>query len=387
MRISSAAFALGAIKSAQVHANPIGQTDGQILSRAGPPQTITGLYGTNSAPAAVVISDVNGRESWKWTANDARKTGGIPGPLLDCITRNLAVPEVKWADGGRAVLTVFNGAALLISHLPGNPQDKKIKFGTCVNRGTLGNTHSLELVPDNKIAIATAYHGYTENIQLFDIGRGLQPNAAPVEKLDTLPAVHGLVWDQKASMLWAVGNDHDPEGKTPSAAFLYGYAYKGGRFGGRPARRHQITGPTKLATEWAGTKYDGWWDGGHDVIGLPNQRKLLMSVDTDLFAFDIASSKFESGDAVVKKYLPGFQPVDKRVGANGKSLPRSDIKGFSIDGDKNALYVQATWKDVTSHQVNRLANGKLQPARRFSQEVYKSRWFQDTPGWPKANSR
>lgn len=386
MRVSNAVFALGAIHLAPVHSNPTEQTDIQMVSDAALSKVITGLYASNNALASVVIHDINGAESWKWSTIDAQKQN-IPAQLLSCIKQRYAVPEAKWANGGKSILTIYNGAALMINHLPGDPQDKKITFGTCVNRGNLGNTHSLELVPDNKIAIATTSEGYQENVQIFDLGRGLQPTANPIEKLDFIPAVHGLVWDHQASLLWAVGSNNPPAGKKPSSSALNAYAYKGGKFQPWPVQQYNISGPTILTTEWAGTQYSNWWDGGHDVIGLPNKRQLLISTDMDLHVFNILSKKFESGSSVVNNYLLGFQPVDKRVGANGKSLPRSDIKSLSIDGNHNALYIQAAWKDVTSHQINRLANGKLQKTQRYSQQLYRSRWFQDIPGWTKANSR
>ncbi|OAQ72692.1 hypothetical protein VFPPC_00597 [Pochonia chlamydosporia 170] len=383
MRISNTVFALGVIHS--VHGSPVGARDEEMAAAKAPPKIISGLYGTGSALAAVVVHDTNGKESWRWTSNDAQNQG-IPGDLLACIKRNYAVPEVKWANGGKSILTIFNGAALMINYLPGNAQDKKIKFGTCVNRGDLGNTHSLELVPNNKIAIATTSDRLDGNIQVFDIGRGLQAFGNPVEKLDRIPGVHGLVWDKQSNMLWASGSDLAPNGKQPSASTLNAYAYNNGRFQAKPVHEFKVSAPIKLTTEWANTQYSGWWDGGHDLTPVPNQRKLLISTDVDVHVFDIPSKKFEHGDAVVKKHLQGFQPVDKRVGSNGQSLPRSDIKCLSLDGSGNAIYIQAKWKDVTSHQINWLSGGKLQKAQRYAQEVYRSRWFQGIPGWPAATS-
>ncbi|EFY95207.1 hypothetical protein X797_011693 [Metarhizium robertsii] len=389
MRIASIALTFGAIHLAPIQCSPIAQTGDQpgpeAEAEAALSKVITGLFATGSSLAAVSIHDINGAESWRWTPDDAHRQN-IPGDLLNCIKRNYAVPEAKWANGGKSVLTVFNGAALIINHLPGSPHDKKITFGTCINRGTLGNTHSLELVPDNKIAIATASDIYTENIQIFDIGRGLQANANPVEKLDSTPAVHGLVWDKQANLLWAVGNNRPPAGKTPSSSALNAYAYKGGKFTQKPVHEYKVGNPILLTTEWANSQYSGWWDGGHDLIGVPNKRQLLLSTDTDLHVFDIPSQKFRGGEAVAKEFLPGFQPVDRRVGSDGKWLPRSDVKCLSLDGRGNALYIQAGWRDVTSHQINFLKHGKLQSPQRYSAAVYKSRWFQGTQGWPSAGS-
>lgn len=369
----------------------------QLVSARGPPlrdfqqfnsdtptsQVITGLYADNSAEAQIVIHDVNGVPSWSWSVDDA-KTQAIPADLLACIQQHTAVPEAKWANDGSSVITIYNFAALMINHLPGDPRDKQITFGVCLNWNGMENTHSLEVVPDGKIAIATTCESNTANIKIFDLASGLQAQSNPVEALNFLPAVHGLVWDQKDSLLWAVGSYNSPDGTAESRSALHAYKYAGGVFQPSPLYSFNVSAPTILSTEWSGTEYNGWWDGGHDLIGVPNKRQLLISTDLDLHAFDIDSQTFESGEVVVEKYLPGFTPVDNRVGSNGQALPRSDVKSLSLDGNHHALYVQAAWQEVVSYQINRLQNGQVQPGVIYKQQLYRSRWFEDTPAWPKA---
>ncbi|KAG6040733.1 hypothetical protein E4U41_007295 [Claviceps citrina] len=77
------------------------------------------------------------------------------------------------------------------------------------------STHSLELVPDGKLAIATTSDAYNGSIRIFNLSNG--------------------------------------------------------------------------------------WDGGHDVIGIPNERKLLISTDLDLHGFDVHSTTFETGSTVVER--------------------------------------------------------------------------------------
>ncbi|KAM3560611.1 hypothetical protein ARSEF4850_003579 [Beauveria asiatica] len=352
-------------------------------------QVITGLYANDTVPAQIIVHDVNGRPSWTWSAADAAAQPDMPADLLRCIQSPTAVPEAKWANSGGSVLSIYNAAALLINHAPGGAdgdQDKRVTFGVCLDRDGMTNTHSLELVPDGQLAVATTNPSAAAgSIVVFNVSAGLQANAAPAQSLNGLPATHGLVWDEVAGLLWGVGSSADPSGALPAAPALAGYRYGRGAFQSTsPTYAYNVTGSLNLGTEWNGTQYAGWWDGGHDVTGVPGRRQLLFSSDTDLHVFDIDSQTFESGAAVARNYLPGFMPVDSRVGADGQALPRSDIKSLSIDGNHNVLYVQAVWQDVTSNQINLLENGRLQPALTYSQALYRARWFADTPTWPKA---
>lgn len=345
---------------------------------------ITGLYANSTADAQIVIHDVNGNPSWTWSVADAKTQSNIPADLLSCIQTTTAVPESKWANGGRSVISIYNAAAIMINHMPGSDQDKLVTFGVCLNWDDMTNTHSLELVPDGKLAIATTTPSLDATIKVFDLASGLGANSQPVQALNLLPAVHSLVWDDQASLLWGAGSSADPSGSAASASALMAYKYSRGSFQTQPTYAYNISTATLLGTEWNNTEYDGWWDGAHDMTGIPGRRQLLISTDMDLHVFDIDSQTFESGATVVTKYLPGFMPVDSRVGSDGESLPRSDVKSLSIDGNNNVLYVQATWQDVTSYQINLLKDGRIQPEVLYPQQLYRSRWFADTPTWPKA---
>jgi hypothetical protein len=347
-------------------------------------QVITGLYANDYAEAQVIIHDVNGAASWTWSVADANYQS-VPAALLSCIQKHSAVPEAKWANGGSSILTIYNSAALIINHMPGDPRDKQITFGVCLDGGDMSNAHSLELVPGGRLAIATTSDDGNTGIQIFDTSSGMQSQGTYIQALGNLPAVHGLVWDETLSVLWAVGSSNAPDETAASSPALHAYQYTGGSFQTEPLYSFNISTATALTTEWANTQYSGWWDGGHDAMGIPNKRQLLISTDLDIFVFDISTQTFESGDVVVQKYLPGFTPIDTRVGTNGQALTRSDVKSLSIDGNNNALYAQAAWQNVVSNQINRLGNGQLQPGLVFQQQLYRSRWFANTTGWAKAS--
>lgn len=345
---------------------------------------ISGLYADGASDAQIAIHDAAGTNSWTWSVEDAENQADMPSSLLSCIQARTAVPEVKWANGGKSVLSIYNAAAVMINHLPGEDGDKQVTFGVCLNRDGMGNTHSLELVPGGRLAVATTSSGMTGNIKVFDLAGGMDADADPVQELDGLPGVHGLVWDEQGGLLWGSGSSAAPDGESASAPALNAYRYADGSFDTQPAYAYNISAATVLDTEWEGTGYAGWWDGGHDLAAVPGRRQLLVSTDMDLHVFDIPSETFASGAEVAEKYLAGFAPVDSRVGDDGVSLPRSDVKSLSVDGNYNVLYVQAAWYGVTSYQVNLLKGGSLKPPMTYSQEVYRSRWFADTPSWSKA---
>lgn len=381
--LSLASSARGIIHTAPVQGKPWREFR-ELYSHLPSPQIITGLYANDTASAQIVIHDTNGVVSWTWSVDDVQSQA-MPAKLLGCMQAKTAVPEAKWANGGSSVIAVYNYAALVINHLPGDALDKKITFGVCLDGADMANTHSLELVPDGKLAVATTSDDYHANIKIFNVSSGIQPDSNPAQHLSLLPAVHSLVWDQTERLLWAVGSTNPPNGTAPSKSTLRAYKYSQGSFEQQPVHDFNISDATILTAEWNGTEYSNWWDGGHDVIGMPRRRKLLISTDLDLHVFDIPSKTFEAGSIVVEKYLPGFAPMGHRIGADGLALPRSDVKSLSIDANDNVLYVQATWQDVVSNQTNLVGNGELKPALVHSRPVYRSRWFIDTVGWPKAS--
>ncbi|GAO19261.1 uncharacterized protein UV8b_04983 [Ustilaginoidea virens] len=342
-----------------------------VSRRAAEPHLITGLYSSAQEPAQIVIHDTAGKPSWTWSVKNAK---GISSALLQCMyskcKKGLCVaPEQKWADGGNRVLAIQGTAAFLINHHPGRPTDKQVTFGICLNRDGMENSHTAELLPDGKMVLSTTNDAMTGNLRVFDTRAGQDVDAAPVQELDGIPATHSLVWDSANSLLWAASNDKSPQ-SPGSRSILTAYKYSGGRFDAKPQVRQVISPAKQLTEEWG--QNTPWWDGAHTMAPIPGQRKLLVSTDSDVHAYDIGSGKLEHGGAVVQKYLGGFQPVGTRG-----SLPRSDIKSVSFLPDGKAVYVQARWGAVTGTQVNVLAGGKRQDSI-FNQELYKSRWFTGT---------
>ncbi|KAF9770709.1 hypothetical protein IL306_011697 [Fusarium sp. DS 682] len=340
------------------------------------PLIVTGQY----YPARITIHDTSGRASWSWSKSDFLEQQ-IPQKLKDCLSEGGSVTDAKWANHGRSVVSIYGYAAVVINHCPEDPsKDKAITFGMCLNSRGLQGTHGVEIVPDGKLAIATTSYESTGNIKIVNTSLGTaDPNPKFLQELDGIPASHSLVWDQVTSSLWVVGNDKPPQAKEPSRAQLNRYLYRDGLFSQKPSQVEIIGPPARLDVEWDSS----WWDGGHDITPVPNQRQLLISTDLDMHLFNLTSASFLHGtDVLNQTFLKGFKPVT----SHEHNLPRADIKSLSLHMSSGTLYVQAVWQKYFSTFVNHLPGGS-KPLEKitFSQSIYRSRWFSAVAGWDSAH--
>ncbi|CEJ87257.1 hypothetical protein VHEMI04354 [[Torrubiella] hemipterigena] len=362
-------------------------------SRGDVGEIVSCVMQTGSDQATLAVHDVAGNWRWSWTGQNATQQG-IPQDLQKCINDNsFWFQDAKWIRQGEAIVTIYHHAALMINHLPGHPDDGKIVWGTCINRDNMGSSHTLEILPAHHIAIATTSGSATSNIQIFktDTSNPLDPYAKPVQSLNGIAVSHGLLWDRTDTQLWAVGNNINPERKdsnyVDSAPTLAKWRWddKKQLFGSsEPTKTYRISQPRALTEEWWPVSGSYWWDGAHDITGVPNQRKLLIAVDADLHSFDITTEKFETGDSVANKYFGGFRPNGDR-----QNIPRSDVKGISLDANGNVVYTQASWKSGLGYQYTVLSGGQFYTTVRFhggNAAIYKARFFSDVPGWPKART-
>jgi len=337
------------------------------------PNIVTGVYDN---PPKIVVHNACKGDIWTWTHYDAqRHMYKESDDVFKCLSNGNSATEVKWVAEREWILAIYGNAAIIVNY-----SDKQLVFAVCLN----DNSHSLELVPDDKLALATTSHTLQGSIKIFDCA---QNNSLPIQELHLLPACHALVWDEHDQTLWAVGNDKPPSGNYgKSYGILNGYQYdkRKGQFRQAVLDTHRVTEAALLLEEWTDADYAGWWDGPHDVIPIPNERKLLITTDRDIHIFDITNGSFEHGDAVMQKYLPGFQPVDHRTGRNGVLLPRSDLKAVSINANRDVIYVQSDWKSWSSSHVNLLVDGAKKPDINFSGIIYRSRWMDEVSGWPAA---
>lgn len=336
-------------------------------------QIITGLFGSPTSEAQIVIHDTNGRPSWTWNVSSGKNVSPQLRQCLHdaCRGGGCAVPEVKWAENGQSVLAIYGYGAIIINHHPGRADDKQITFGVCLNRDGMENSHTVELLPDGKVAIATTTSELTGNIKIFNRW-GSQPFSQPTQTLDGIPAVHALLWEPDNNLLWAAGNDRSPLAQG-STSILNSYTYQNGWFQTTPQTR-VITPAVHLTSEWGGNT--PWWDGSHAMTPVPNQRKLLISTDLDIHLYDMDEDTFVHGSAVQEAHLRGFQALGARVGIDGANLPRSDIKSVSFLENGHGLYVQAVWNETYGKSVTVLTGGSRRSI--WNQMLYRARWFAET---------
>lgn len=97
--------------------------------------------------------------------------------------------------GGQCMIVTDScGLAAIIPY----PGGKSLIWGACVG----GNPHSAELLPNGNLAVAASTGGW---VRIYASSQGLTDQ---VYAELPLPGSHGLHWDSRRNVLWALG-DHD----------------------------------------------------------------------------------------------------------------------------------------------------------------------------------
>ncbi|KAB8069207.1 hypothetical protein BDV29DRAFT_198855 [Aspergillus leporis] len=354
---------------------------------------ITGVYGSNPI---IKVLDINGNTKWSLSIEDIQNQTHVPEWLKNCSRDGSAVTEMKWVEDGPKIAALIGGAAVVVNYNPKEPQeDKNVVFGVCTNTDMLNSCHTLEALPDNRLAIATTGQGERDGIWVYNASAGLHPSKSPLPIGITTchPAIHAMIWDDREKILWAAGTDKAANNKCcPSYGLLNGYRYTSHRttLEREPVYSYRMLTTTRCTTEWGPqTTNGGYWDGPHDIAPVPHERKFLITTELDVHEFDFESERFKAGDAVAETYMQGFVPLGRRVGMNRtghlEKLPRSDLKSVSIAEDGNVVYNQANWADdFWSRQINVLVLNHHRPIPAPGR-IYKARWLGSVPGWKPAD--
>ena len=129
------------------------------------------------------------KEIWHWRPEESE---GLPIPLM---RKFITTDDCKAVSHGSEILITSSGDAVaLVSHATG-----KTLFYASVK-----NAHSAELLPGGFIAVASSSDsgGEGDRIVLFDRDRSEKPLAT-----FPLTAAHGVIWDNKRNVLWALGGN------------------------------------------------------------------------------------------------------------------------------------------------------------------------------------
>ena len=232
------------------------------------------------------------------------------------------VDECKPARGTDLVLVTSSYGGIAVVRV----EDKKVIFYGLPR----GNTHSIALLPDGNVVSISSTGAF---IALFattigtpDEGKVDVPPITPIHKKYELEGGHGLVWDAKRNLLWALGSKE-----------IVAYRYNGDK-----------TNPELI--EQARQKLEGAAYGGHDLYPAPGY-DALMTTGRGVSVFD--------PDAMT------FTTVWKRPG----------VKSVSITPDGAAALVQLPneewWNESLYYgDAKETVVGTSDGAR-----FYKARWF------------
>lgn len=261
----------------------------------------------------VFIADVTASNNgtvtklWSWRAADRQD---LPE---DFRTLFNSTDECKPVDGGRRVLISSSGGGLTVVERPS---------GRVAWYGQVGNAHSIELLPEDRVVVAASTNPEGNKLAVFDLK---QPNKIIFQ--DSLQSGHGVVWDEGRQLLWALGYDE-----------LRAYSLE-----------DWTTSQPELALEGTHSLPS---KSGHDLLMAPNGDVLLLTTNQEVLAFDIETETFSP-----------YPPLE--------GLER--VKGISIHPvTRRTAYIQAegeNWWATRVRFLNRSGELLLE-----QEHLYKVRW-------------
>lgn len=191
-----------------------------------------------------------------------------------------------------------------------------------------GNPHSIELLPDGVVAVASTDGAQSIFLFVVDGDAALAPERQTVRRFP-LYAVHGLYWDDTHQRLWALGMDE-------LAAYTYNFDKSDPKL--TSAERYPL-----------GARGDS---GGHDLCPVPGTLRLFLTAHQKILTFDTGSRAF-------------VQEIDLR-----------NVKSISMDKPGGRILIsfpQTGWWTDTLQFLN--ADGTLRPAGTLpGARIYKARW-------------
>jgi hypothetical protein len=336
------------------------------------PCFVTGLYADTTHPAQIAVYTTlpKVQEVWSWSpATDPTLTSSDWKELRAC----RSVTEVKWADRGTKVLALVGDYIVLVAAPgPGIPHPVLV-FATRLHDA--GNAHSVEVLPDNLIAVADNGHrGADSGVQLYAVGNQRMGTGTYVQQVRYFPSTHGLLWDATRQWLWAVGNTHRPT--SPGAqGLLRAYRYDPATKRLKEQHIEQQAIGTGLATKEAPDE----WDSPHDLTGIPHKRQLLITTEEDVYTCDIG---FNVEPPVPAPQLAAFKSHSQP--RNTHRLPRSRFKSIGMRPTGELIYTQpSTWGPGQDYpdMIGLYAKDTTDTVTRPGRTTYKARWFEATPGW------
>ncbi|MFI9202464.1 DUF6528 family protein [Streptomyces sp. NPDC053048] len=127
---------------------------------------------------------------WSWSADGRESLEDLdPGVTWT----NPSEVKLRRFGGRRYLLTTASGGLAAVVGYP----DRDVYWAA--DTGT-GNTHSIELLPDGNVAVAASTGGW---VRLYAASAG---SRATRHAQYALPGAHGVHWDPRTRLLWALGS-------------------------------------------------------------------------------------------------------------------------------------------------------------------------------------
>ncbi|KAJ5179400.1 hypothetical protein N7492_002610 [Penicillium capsulatum] len=352
-------------------------------------QIITGVY---SEPPILKIHDRHGNINWSFQRKDLNQI--LPDDVDACFhDKSQATVEVKYMNNGTSLGAVYSGLVLILNHTPQYPEiDKMITFALCRKNEVLWNSHTLEPLPGDLLAVGTTGQRPWDGILVYNASAAnpLMGHPPVVQNITGLRAIHALIWDEYGQMLWAAGTDAAADGTDPVPAYgtvvAYPWNATTGLLSEEESYVYKLSAAYDEESEW-GKGYP-WWVGMHDLVPVPHERKFIVSDERDVHEFDIEKGEFTLHSLdVIDKYMKGFEATTKdRHGYNRngewEELPRSDLKSINLAPDGTFIYVQSLWREMRGDHTSIVSNGHRRKIN-IGDRIYRSRWFEEMDGWPK----
>ena len=255
-------------------------------------------------------ADWNKKESVVWEWDPAKE-------LPNFASRFGHISECKPCSGLSEVLVAASSGGVARIRVA----DKKVLFYG--NAG--GNTHSIAKLPDGNIVAASSTGKY---VSLFAVPKEYEETGAtaetPVLKKFPLDGAHGVVWDAKRSLLWALGY-----------TAIVGYEYVGTKE--EPDLKETVRVPL-----------EGTQAGGHDLYPAPGY-DALMTTGVGINVFDPNSHKFYSVSPMKRVKSISLSPEGTLLMQRAvvewwsETIFYGDDKNSAVGTYKDARFYKARW--------------------------------------------
>lgn len=216
------------------------------------------------------------KKLWSWKATERED---LPESFRSLFR---TTDDCKPVEGGNKILiSSSSGGSALVEY----PSGKVIWYAK------VGNAHSIELLPNDRIAVAGSTHEEGNRVAIYDINK-------PDQQLfhDELYSGHGVVWDAERERLWALGFDElrayrleDWDTNEPRLKLM---------------ATHKLPSP-----------------GGHDLSPLPSSVNLIVTTRENVFLFDRDRGRF------TKHEMLGQEPSVKCVSVHPETGQTAWVHG------------------------------------------------------------